>query len=61
MNKQVFGDTGEGEDSSDKTRLRDGLEDVMMKQAQAQKISDMRACMCEYAPREAITTVGFGA
>lgn len=41
--------------------MSDEVVDVMMKQARAQKISDVRAYVCEYALREVITTVGFGA
>lgn len=41
MNKQFVWDAGEGQDDGDQTRLRDELEDGMMKQGQTQKISDM--------------------
>lgn len=54
-------DGGEGENGSVYVRLRDEVEEVVMKQAWAQ-ISDMCVCMCvSLSPGEAITTLGFGA
>lgn len=55
-------DAGKGEDGSSEVRLRDEVEDVMMKQARTHKNKwHARVYVREYTPGEAITTVGFRA